>query len=77
MHASSQEFLGIQATIQCGLTLKHVRNMTKTYSPFSNPNNPLQKALLLQTKGTPPSVAANYLADEFLARGNFISEEGI
>ena len=30
--ASSKEFLDIQATIECGFTLKRVRDMTKTYS---------------------------------------------
>ena len=30
--ASSKEFLDIQATIECGFTLKHVRDMIKTYS---------------------------------------------
>ena len=29
--ASSKEFLDIQATIECGLTVKLVRDMTKTY----------------------------------------------
>ena len=30
--ASSKEFLDIQATIECGFTLKLVRDMTRTYS---------------------------------------------
>ena len=30
--ASSREFLDIQATIECGFTLKCVRDMTRTYS---------------------------------------------
>ena len=30
--ASSKEFLDIQATIGCGFTLKHVRDMIRTYS---------------------------------------------
>ena len=30
--ASSKEFLNIQATIECGFTLKHVHDMTRTYS---------------------------------------------
>ena len=29
--ASSKEFLDIQATIECGFTLKRVRDMTRTY----------------------------------------------
>ena len=29
--ASSKEFLDIQATIECGFTLKHVRDMARTY----------------------------------------------
>ena len=32
--ASSKEFLDIQATIECGFTLKSVRDMTRTYSIF-------------------------------------------
>ena len=32
MPASSKEFLDIQATIECGFTLKRVRDMTRTYS---------------------------------------------
>ena len=30
--ASNKEFLDIQATIECGFTLKRVRGMTRTYS---------------------------------------------
>ena len=30
--ASSKEFLDIQATVECGFTLKRVRDMTRTYS---------------------------------------------
>ena len=30
--ASSKEVLDIQATIECGFTLKRVRDMTRTYS---------------------------------------------
>ena len=30
--ASSKEFLDIQVTIECGFTLKRVRDMTRTYS---------------------------------------------
>ena len=30
--ASSKEFLDIQATIECGFTLKRVRDMIKTYN---------------------------------------------
>ena len=30
--ASRKEFLDIQTTIECGFTLKRVRDMTKTYS---------------------------------------------
>ena len=29
--ASSKEFLGIQETLECGFTLKHVRDMIRTY----------------------------------------------
>ena len=32
LYASSKEFLDIQATIECGFTLKRVRDMIKTYS---------------------------------------------
>ena len=32
--ASSKEFLDIQATIECGFTLKRVRDMTRTYRQF-------------------------------------------
>ena len=28
---SSKEFIDIHATIECGFTLKHVRDMTRTY----------------------------------------------
>ena len=31
MPASSKEFLDIQATIECGFTLKRIRDMTRTY----------------------------------------------
>ena len=29
--ASTKEFFEIQATIECGFTLKHARDMTRTY----------------------------------------------
>ena len=32
---SSKEFLDIQANIECGFTLKHVRDMTRTYSQLN------------------------------------------
>ena len=32
MPASSKDFLDIKATIECGFTLKRVRDMTRTYS---------------------------------------------
>ena len=32
--ALSKEFLDIQATIECGFTLKRIRDMTRTYSVF-------------------------------------------
>ena len=31
-HSSSKGFLDIQTTIECGFTLKRVRDMTRTYS---------------------------------------------
>ena len=34
MLALSKEFLDIQATIECGFTLKCVRDMTRTYNQF-------------------------------------------
>ena len=34
--ASSKEFLDIHATIECGFTLKCVRDMTRTYSKIYN-----------------------------------------
>ena len=36
MPVSSKEFLSIQATIECGFTLKHVRGMIRTYSNESD-----------------------------------------
>ena len=38
MPALSNEFLDIQATIECGFTLKRVRDMTKTYSQIHHTN---------------------------------------
>ena len=44
--ASSKEFLDIQATVECGFTLKRLRDMTRTYGPryvaFYNPWPTLQ-----------------------------------
>ena len=34
--ALSKEFLDIQATVECRFTLKHVRDMTRTYSHVFN-----------------------------------------
>ena len=33
---SSKEFLDIQAAIECGFTLKRVRDMTRTYSQYKS-----------------------------------------
>ena len=33
---SSKEFLDIQTTIKCKLTLKHIRDMIRTYSQTNN-----------------------------------------
>ena len=35
-HSSSKEFLDIQATIECGFTLKRVRGMKRTYSQHTD-----------------------------------------
>ena len=34
--ASSKEFLDIQVTVECGFTLKRVRDMKRTYHPYSS-----------------------------------------
>ena len=46
--ASSKEFLDIQATIECGFTLKRVRDMARTYSHYWNPQlkKKIKKGLL-------------------------------
>ena len=38
MPALSKEFLDIQATRECGFTLKHVADMTRTYSQMQHTN---------------------------------------
>ena len=38
MSALSKEFLEIQATRECGFTLKHVGDMTRTYSQMQRTN---------------------------------------
>ena len=48
--ASSKEFLDIQATIECGFTLKRVRDMIKTYSQTKFTYSLLEKAFEKQTK---------------------------
>ena len=48
--ASSKEFLDIQATIECGFTLKRVRDMIKTYSQTKFTYSLLGKAFEKQTK---------------------------
>ena len=41
----SEEFLDIQATIECGFTLKRVRDMIRTYSQITDLNKPLTNAV--------------------------------
>ena len=52
--ASSKEFLDIQATVECGFTLKLVRDMIKTYNQdkqlVNNNNNDHYKDKLLLSK---------------------------
>ena len=47
MPVASKEFLDIQATMECGFTLKHICDMIRTYSHSSklnkNPENYGQK----------------------------------
>ena len=38
----SKDFLEIQATIECGITLKHIRDMTTTYSLIQRTEKSLQ-----------------------------------
>ena len=38
MSALSKEFLDIQATRECGFTLKHVGDMTRTYCQMQRTN---------------------------------------
>ena len=39
MPASSKEFLDIQATIECGFTLKSIYDMARTYSQMHHTDN--------------------------------------
>ena len=45
--ASSKEFLDIQATIECGFTLKRVRDMTKTYSQMHRTDKYSEHSLII------------------------------
>ena len=53
---SSKEFLDIQATIECGFTLKHVRDMTRTYSYIKRSNS--QTTLQNLQKEWEPSISS-------------------
>ena len=44
---SKKEFLGIQATPECGLSLKRVRDMTKTYRQMHGVDNYSQLSLII------------------------------
>ena len=58
--ASSKEFLDIQATIECGFTLKRVRDMTKTYSQCSLCCSSSYFRVLLCTHGGPLQCFSTY-----------------
>ena len=48
MSVSSKEFLDIQATIECGFTLKRVRDMERTYSQKGENNSVIQPIMNLR-----------------------------
>ena len=48
--ASSIEFPDIQANIECGLTLKRVRDMTKTYSQMHRTDKYSEHSLIIDNK---------------------------
>ena len=45
--ASSKEFLDIQATIECGFTLKRVRDMRRTYSQMHRTEKYLEHSSII------------------------------
>ena len=46
--ASSKEFLDIQATVECGFTLKLVRDMIKTYNQMHRTDKYSQLSSIIQ-----------------------------
>ena len=52
--ASSKEFLDIQATTECGFTLKRVHDMTRTY------NSNIVRSFDILTKGSKISSGIKY-----------------
>ena len=49
--ASSKEFLDIQATIECGFTLKRVRDMTKSYRQSLKTQEKLEESEIIYLNG--------------------------
>ena len=45
--ASSTEFLDIQAIVECGFTLKRVRDMTRTYSVMHHTDKDSEHSLII------------------------------
>ena len=56
MSVSSKEFLDIQATIECGFTLKHVRDMIITYSSTTGTQKLKNFTDQIQDSHLPPSI---------------------
>ena len=48
---SSKEFLDIQATIDCGFTLKRVRDMTRTYTQMHRTDNYSENSCIIWPVG--------------------------
>ena len=49
--ATSKEFLDIQATTECGFTLKRVRGMTRTYSQMNRTDKSLERCSIIWPVG--------------------------
>ena len=61
--ALSKQFLDIQATIQCGFTLKNVRDMTRTYNQLKKYNDTWQEKV---TKAKSNKIYTNKGVYDFL-----------
>ena len=74
MPVSSKEFLDIQATMECAFTLKHVRDMIRTYSQIAFYITFIFKNFLKKSNNLIPTSVVAFLQEQLYSLLNSSQE---